>query len=74
MDKAKLYFKRALHTFVQAGLAAALTALGTYGITDEVEWKTVIITALIAGCLSLIKSSAIGVPENEENNDDEAVG
>ena len=53
---------RSLKTVAQAALAT----IGTTAVFDEVRWKVVAMTALLAGILSLLTSIA-GLPELDMN-------
>ena len=53
---------RSLKTVAQAALAT----IGTTAAFDEVRWKVVAMTALLAGILSLLTSIA-GLPELDMN-------
>ena len=56
---------RAVRTICQAAVAA----IGTSAVMDEVNWKVVLSTALLSGILSLLTSLA-GLPEvKEESNE-----
>ena len=53
---------RALRTVAQAAIAA----IGTTSVLEQVDWKIVISTALLSGVLSILTSIA-GLPEvNDE--------
>lgn len=58
---------RAAHTMAQATLAI----VGTAQFTEEVDWRTVLSAAVMAGLISLIKSFVVGVPEVREDASDE---
>ena len=58
---------RSLKTVAQAALAT----IGTTAAFDEVRWKVVAMTALLAGILSLLTSIA-GLPELDKDPDTRA--
>ena len=58
-------FVRAIRTVFQTALAL----LGTTAVTDYINWRTVIISSLLAGAFSLFTSITTGLPEVENGND-----
>ena len=53
---------RMLHTVAQA----ALGAIGSTALIQEVNWLVVLSTAALAGVVSILKSIVIGLPEVDE--------
>lgn len=53
---------RMLHTVAQA----ALGAIGSTAMIQEVNWLVVLSTAALAGVVSILKSIVIGLPEVDE--------
>lgn len=53
---------RALRTFVQS----ILGLIGTAATMEEVSWKTVASSAILAALISLLTSAAVGLPEVKE--------
>lgn len=56
---------RAIRTFCQA----AIGAIGTAVVLEEVKWVQVLSAAALAAVLSLLTSVATGLPEVEEKGD-----
>ena len=52
-------------------LQTALGALTAASVSDYVNYKTVFITALLAGVYSLFKSIIIGIPEIQDDGQGE---
>lgn len=61
--------KRAGHTVWQTAAAvaatAAIAAIGSAQTVTEVDWRFVAGSAALAGLVSLLKSIAIGTPEDQ---------
>lgn len=59
---------RAVHTMAQVALGYI-----TVGVAiEDVQWKLMLSTSLVAGVYSIIKSIAVGLPEvKDEGTDDE---
>ena len=65
----KAWFKAAGIRAIRTVAQAAIAAIGTSAVLDEVNWRIVISTALLSGILSLLTSLA-GLPEVKEESDE----
>ena len=64
-DKTKKWIKAAGIRAVKTVAQTAVATIGTTAVFNQVDWKMVISSALLAGVLSLLTSIA-GIPEVKE--------
>lgn len=64
-DKIKKWIKAASVRAVKTVAQTACATIGTTAVFNQVDWKMVISSALLAGVLSLLTSIA-GIPEVKE--------
>lgn len=66
----KLWFKAAAIRAVRSIAQTAIAAIGTSLVLQNVDWRMVASTSLLAGIMSVLTSFA-GLPEVKEDTDNE---
>lgn len=66
----KLWFKAAAIRAVRSIAQTAIAAIGTSLALQNVDWRMVASTSLLAGIMSVL-TSFVGLPEVKEDSDDE---
>ena len=66
----KLWFKAAAIRAVRSIAQTAIAAIGTSLALQNVDWRMVASTSLLAGIMSVL-TSLVGLPEVKEVSDDE---
>ena len=62
----KEWWKKALNRAIRSVAQGALTGIGTSALLSEVNWQTVVSSAVLMGVVSVLTSMAFGIPEYEE--------
>ena len=66
-DNFKDWFRKALIRAIWTVAETSLALIGTSTMLEEVSWKMVISSSILAGIISLLKSVVTGLPEVDES-------
>lgn len=69
-EKFRALAKRALWTFLQAFLAVVIAKVPEGSSFSAIGWKDILEVAFVAGILSVCKSALVGVPEVNDDSQD----
>lgn len=66
----KAFWKAAMIRAVRTVAQAAIAAIGTAAVIEEIDWRFVVSTAAVSGIISILTSIATGLPEVDASNED----